>query len=229
MLPEAVVPRGRCADHGPPGSDVEDVEVVELGRRADRASSTDPESIARKFKRAVTDSDGEVRFDPETQARRQQPAGDPRRPHRTQARGRRRRLHAVRPAQGRRRRSGGRGAAARSRSAPTTSSPTAASWRRCCARAPTRPASSPRRPSTAPTTPSACSAALTRASPHFHRENRCRAARFLCGRRESGAGRGQMLSSAACRSAAAGPLPRISATVTWSLPACAAMLAPIAS
>ena len=42
--------------------------------------------IARKFKRAVTDSESEVRYDPRDQARRQQPARDPRRGHRPVAR-----------------------------------------------------------------------------------------------------------------------------------------------
>ena len=40
----------------------------------------DPATIARKFKRAVTDSDGDVRYDPAAQAGREQPARDPRRP-----------------------------------------------------------------------------------------------------------------------------------------------------
>ena len=45
-----------------------------------------PEVILRKFKRAVTDSGTEVRYDPGDQARRGQPAVDPGRRHRHHAR-----------------------------------------------------------------------------------------------------------------------------------------------
>ena len=46
----------------------------------------DPATIMRKFKRAVTDSETEVRYDPVGQAGREQPARDPRRGHRPHAR-----------------------------------------------------------------------------------------------------------------------------------------------
>ena len=72
----------------------------------------DPAVIERKFKRAVTDTDGEVRYDPRAKPGRLQPAVDPGRRHRhatptTLAE----RLHAVRPAQGRHRRRRRRAAA----------------------------------------------------------------------------------------------------------------------
>ena len=59
-----------------------------------------PEVIVRKFKRAVTDSGSEVRYDPEHQARRVQPAVDPGRGHGRHPRAGGRGLHAVRPAEG---------------------------------------------------------------------------------------------------------------------------------
>ena len=58
----------------------------------------DPEMIARKFKRAVTDSESEVRYDPAAKPGVDQPARDPRRGHRTVARRPRPWLHAVRTA-----------------------------------------------------------------------------------------------------------------------------------
>ena len=41
-----------------------------------------PADVMRKFKRAVTDSESEVRYDPDQQAGREQPARHPRRRHR---------------------------------------------------------------------------------------------------------------------------------------------------
>ena len=104
--------QGRGAGDGPPGPDVEDVQVDGQRRRGRSSCSTTRTSIARKFKRAVTDSDGEVRYDPATKPGVSNLLRDPRRPARREAGERRRRLHAVRAAQGRRRRGRDRGAAA---------------------------------------------------------------------------------------------------------------------
>ena len=46
----------------------------------------DPAEITRKIKKAVTDTDGEVRYDPEAQAGTGQPPGAPGRGHRPHAR-----------------------------------------------------------------------------------------------------------------------------------------------
>ena len=58
-----------------------------------------PEVIERKIKPAVTDTDGEVRFDRDAEAGRVEPALDPRREHRRVTRGARRAVHAVRAAE----------------------------------------------------------------------------------------------------------------------------------
>ena len=55
---------GRGAGDGPPGPDVEDVEDVRHATAACVSMTDDPAAIMRKFKRAVTDSDNEVRYDP---------------------------------------------------------------------------------------------------------------------------------------------------------------------
>ena len=64
VVPEGGDPQGRRPDHGPPGPHREDVQVGRLpagtvvpARRSNRA-------IEKKIKRAVTDTDTEVRFDP---------------------------------------------------------------------------------------------------------------------------------------------------------------------
>ena len=76
----------------------------------------DPDMIRRKFKRAVTDSDNEVQFDPVGKPGRQQPARDPRCRHRPGSPRAGQGLHPVRPAEvGRRRR---RGRAARADPGP---------------------------------------------------------------------------------------------------------------
>ena len=73
-------PRGRRADHGPPGPDVEDVDDRRRagghGLRARRA----PKAVEKKFKRAVTDSDDPPRIAPRPeQAGRHEPHRHPRR------------------------------------------------------------------------------------------------------------------------------------------------------
>jgi tryptophanyl-tRNA synthetase len=172
----------------------------------------DPSTIAHKFRRAVTDSESEVRFDParkpgvsnllqilaaSTGQRPEDVAAGYTQYGPLKADAGDAVVEALRPIQ----------------------------KRRSCARAPTRPAPSPRRRSTAPTTPSAWSTPESSQIPFPQR---------ICGISDPDSlwkwrARGQMLSSAACRSAAAGPVPRISATVTCSLPARAAIAAPIAS
>ncbi|HET9665362.1 MAG TPA: tryptophan--tRNA ligase [Desertimonas sp.] len=64
VLPEAVVPAvgARIMDLQDPTSKMSKSSRLQTGVVQ---VLEDPESIARKFKRAVTDSDGEVRFDPE--------------------------------------------------------------------------------------------------------------------------------------------------------------------
>ena len=79
VLPEAVVPDGRRAGDGPAGPDVEDVEVDGAATPGVIELLDDPASIARKFKRAVTDSETRGALRPGDQAGREQPAGDPRR------------------------------------------------------------------------------------------------------------------------------------------------------
>ena len=100
----------------------------------------DPDMIARKFKRAVTDSETEVRYDPVDQAGREQPARDPRRRHRPGAGRRGQGLHAVRAAQGRRRRRRHRAAGADPGALPRAARRPGRAGRRCCARAPTKAA-----------------------------------------------------------------------------------------
>ena len=84
----------------------------------------DPAVIERKFKRAVTDTDGEVRYDPEAKPGVSNLLVDPRRGHRRRPGGAGGRLHAVRPAQGRRRGRRHRGCCARSRPATPSWWPT---------------------------------------------------------------------------------------------------------
>ena len=62
--PEGGHAAGRGAGDGPAGPDVEDVEVVVVGHRH-RLHARSDRRVLRKFKRAVTDSDGEVRYDRE--------------------------------------------------------------------------------------------------------------------------------------------------------------------
>ena len=65
VLPEAVVPTvgARIMDLQDPTSKMS--KSARLQTPVSSQLLDDPESIARKFKRAVTDSDGEVRYDPE--------------------------------------------------------------------------------------------------------------------------------------------------------------------
>ena len=118
--------RGR-ADHGPAGSDVEDVEVAPESDAGSFSCSTNRRRSSASSSAPSPTREPEVRYDP-----------GPSRASATcceilaaasgaEARRRRRRLHAVRPAQGRRRRSGGRGAAADPEACRTTCSPIAAS------------------------------------------------------------------------------------------------------
>ena len=60
----AIPPVGGPGD-GPAGARAQDVQVGRLAAGHGAACSTSPRSIERKFKRAVTDSDAEVRYDPE--------------------------------------------------------------------------------------------------------------------------------------------------------------------
>ena len=111
--------------------------------------------IRRKFKRAVTDSENEVRYDPVREARRQQPARHPRRGHRPGAGRPRQGLHAVRAVEVRRRRRRGRAADADPGPLPRAARRPRRAHRRCCAPARRRPARSRRRRCSGPTTPSA--------------------------------------------------------------------------
>ncbi len=94
VVPEAVTP--------PVGARVMDLlnPVSKMSKSLESSGSIqvldDPDIISRKFKRAVTDSENEVRYDTGHQTGRQQPAGDPRRGDRTEARRAGQGVHAVR-------------------------------------------------------------------------------------------------------------------------------------
>ena len=95
-------PRGAPSRRSPPGSWTSRTPTNKMSKSVDsplgtvRLSRRRRPTIARKVRRAVTDTDGEVRYDPDEQAGRLQPARDPGRGHRRRRRGRRRRLrHAT--------------------------------------------------------------------------------------------------------------------------------------
>ena len=171
VLPEAVTPAAgaRVMDLQDPTSKMSksadtDAGLVEL--------LDDPAVIARKFKRAVTDSDNEVRYDPAAKPgvsnllRDPRPRSPTQRPT-TSPHG----YTQYGPLKADAGDAVDRGAGARSRRAPASCSTTPASWPRCCARAPTRPATSPRSRSSGPTTPSACSPPDP-GKHDFHKQNR---------------------------------------------------------
>ena len=124
VVPEAAIPTvgARVMDLQNPTS--------KMSKSADSPQGTilvleDLDAVAKKIKRAVTDTDNEVRFDPEQPSRAcrtccrssaRPPVGDPADAGR--------RLHAVRPAQGRHRRRRRRAAATRSRPATPSWPPT---------------------------------------------------------------------------------------------------------
>ena len=58
-------PDGGGPGHGPPAPRAQDVQVGRLAARARSAVLDDPAEIDRKVRKAVTDTDGEVRYDPE--------------------------------------------------------------------------------------------------------------------------------------------------------------------
>ena len=89
-------------------------------------------SVAKKIKRAVTDTDNEVRYDPDGQAGRVEPAVDPRRVHRSRARPTLAEGYTqYGAAQDRHRRRRGRVAPARSRPATPSWPPIRPAPRRC--------------------------------------------------------------------------------------------------
>ena len=107
VVPEASIP--------PVGARVMDLQhpTNKMSKSADSPQGTirlldDPKAITKRIKTAVTDSDNEVRYDPVDQARRVEPARDPRRGHRPRRRRRRGRVRGLRlrRAQGRGRRRG---------------------------------------------------------------------------------------------------------------------------
>ena len=81
VVPEASIP--------PVGARVMDLQhpTNKMSKSADSPQGTirlldDPKAITKRIKSAVTDSENEIRFDPDDQARRVEPAADPRRGHR---------------------------------------------------------------------------------------------------------------------------------------------------
>ena len=104
VVPEAAIP--------PVGARIMDLQhpTKKMSKSADSPQgtlrcSTSPKAIAKRIKRAVTDSDSEVRYDPRRQARRVEPAPDPRRHHRPIDRRRRGRVRGRRGTARSRRRS----------------------------------------------------------------------------------------------------------------------------
>ena len=75
-------PPGRRPGHGPPAPDAQDVEVRRLAPGHDPRARGPQGASSKKIKRAVTDTETEVRYDPVAQAGRVEPAVDPRRGHR---------------------------------------------------------------------------------------------------------------------------------------------------
>ena len=145
VVPEAATPQGRGTGHGPAQN-----PMAKMSKSADTAAGMiqmldDPDMIRRKFKRAVTDSENEVRYDPVAKpgvsnlleilgaATDQAPA--------ELAKGYTQ-YGLLKSDAGRRRR---RAADADPGALPRAARRPAASWRRCCARAPRRPAPWPRR------------------------------------------------------------------------------------
>ena len=101
VVPEAAIPRSA------PGSwtcraDEQDVEVGRIAAGHGLVLE-DPTVVKRKIKRAVTDTDNEVRYDPGAKPGVSNLLVDPRRRTGRVTRGARRRLHAVRAAQDRHR------------------------------------------------------------------------------------------------------------------------------
>ncbi|MEZ5137873.1 MAG: hypothetical protein R2711_03600 [Acidimicrobiales bacterium] len=135
-VPTATFPtsaaRPRTSRTSPPRCPVPGLD----GRHRCCCRSDEPKAIERKIKRAVTDNDGEVRFDVAAKPGVSSPPVHPRGLHRSPSRGRGvARLRAVRPAQGRHGR--GRGGAAgsgsrrpRARSGPGRDAPPAGHRRR---------------------------------------------------------------------------------------------------
>ena len=65
VIPKARHAEGRCAGDGPAGPDVEDEQVGRQRRRLHHDDGRPQPRSSSKFKRAVTDSDNEVRYDRE--------------------------------------------------------------------------------------------------------------------------------------------------------------------
>ena len=111
---------GRAAPRIPPvGARIMDLQdpTSKMSKSADSPQGTievldDPKDIERKIKRAVTDSAGDGAVGPRGQARRHQPAVDPRSVHRRAARRRWPSATSSTGPQGRHRRGGARGVAA---------------------------------------------------------------------------------------------------------------------
>ena len=87
VVPEASIP--------PVGARVMDLQnpTAKMSKSLDSPQGTirlldDPAAITKRIKSAVTDSDNEIRFDPDAEARRVEPAADPRRGHRATGRAR---------------------------------------------------------------------------------------------------------------------------------------------
>ena len=129
--PEGPGPQGRRARHGPPGPRRRRCRSPRPPRRAPCSCSTTPDAIARKVRRAVTDTDGEVRYDPATkpgvsnllEILASLTDEDPRAVADA--------VLGLRAAEGRRRRGARRGARADPRAARRARSPTPRGSRRC--------------------------------------------------------------------------------------------------
>ena len=126
VLPEAVTPAGgaRVMDLQDPTSKMSKSAASDAGLVVQLLD--EPDTIARKFKRAVTDSENEVRYDPAAKPGVSNLLEILAALTGCDARRCRRRLHPVRTAQGRRRRRRDRGAARRSASGPPSCSATRA-------------------------------------------------------------------------------------------------------
>ena len=143
VVPKAVMPRA--------GARVMDLQdpTSKMSKSADGDAGLiyvmdDPSTIIKKFKRAVTDSDGEVRFDREHKPGVTNLLEILAAVHRRRARGAGRQVLAVRAAQGRHRRGRRRDAPPDPGSLPRAARRPRPARRACCATAPRRPAPSPR-------------------------------------------------------------------------------------
>ena len=150
VVPEADDPDGRRPGDGPAAPARRRCRSRRTRPRARSSCSTTSTSVAKKIKRAVTDTDTEVRYDPDGQARRVEPAVDPR--ARAPA-GTRRRSPTATPATATSRRPPPRPwsrRSGRSRRATPSWPPTPPAPRRSWPRGPTRPAPWPPRCSSGP-------------------------------------------------------------------------------